>query len=230
MIFRPVHEADLHLQPANHVVPPTSKLVTWHTDQHLFLNIAHKGFPSNCQNLQIRRAFKIVVKQLVTECIDQYRLYSLVHLLQQLVTERTDWLPAKQPCTVTSITGYCMYWPATGFTALYSSLNWLQCTGYTALYTGFNNWLQSVPAGTGYTACTLPPTTAYSMYQPATGFTALYSSLNWLASTTGYRVYRLVLTTQPCTLQQLATECTDWYWLHSLVHLLHSMGWPNIDQ
>ena len=45
-----------------------------------------------------------------------------------------------------------MYRPATGFTALYSSLNWLQCTGYTALYTGFNNWLQSVPAGTGYTA------------------------------------------------------------------------------
>ena len=98
--FRPVHEADHHLQSANHVVP--------HTDQHLFLNIAHKGFPSNCQNLQIRRAFKeilllmaetysqlnftqkIVVKlfqQLVTECTDQYRLYSLVHLLQQPVTE-----------------------------------------------------------------------------------------------------------------------------------------------
>ena len=45
-----------------------------------------------------------------------------------------------------------MYRPATGFTALYSSLNWLQCTGYTALNTGFNNWLQSVPTGTGYTA------------------------------------------------------------------------------
>ena len=81
-----------------------------------------------------------------------YWLHSLVHLLQQLVTECTDRLPAKQPCTVTSVTGYSMYRPATGFTALYSSLNWLQCTGYTALYTGFNNWLQSVPAGTGYTA------------------------------------------------------------------------------
>ena len=81
-----------------------------------------------------------------------YWVHSLVHLPQQLVTECTDRLPAKQPCTVTSITGYSMYRPATGFTALYSSLNWLQCTGYTALYTGFNNWLQSVPAGTGYTA------------------------------------------------------------------------------
>ena len=55
-------------------------------------------------------------------------------------------------CTLTSTTGYSVYRPATDFTALYSSLNWLQCTGYTALYTGFNNWLQSVPAGTGYTA------------------------------------------------------------------------------
>ena len=128
-----------------------------------------------------------------------YWLHSLVHLLQQLVTECTDRLLAKQPCT-----GYSM------FTALYSSLNWLQCTGYTALYTGFNNWLQSVPAGTGYPACTLTSTTGYSMYRPATGFTALYSSSTGysvpatqpctLASTTGYRVYRLVLATQPCTL------------------------------
>ena len=78
-----------------------------------------------------------------------------------------------------------MYRPATGFSALYSSLNWLQCTGCTALYTGFNNWLQSVPAGTGYTACTLTSTTGYSMYRLATGFTALYSSLNWLQCT-GY--------------------------------------------
>ena len=76
----------------------------------------------------------------------------VVNFIQQLVTGCTDWLPAKQPCTVTSMTGYSMYRPATGFTALYSSLNWLQCTGYTALYTGFNNWVPSVPAGTGYTA------------------------------------------------------------------------------
>ena len=49
VIHRPGHEADRHLQSANHVLPPTSKLVMWHTDQHLFLNIDHKGFPSNCQ-------------------------------------------------------------------------------------------------------------------------------------------------------------------------------------
>ena len=118
-----------------------------------------------------------------------------------------------------------MYRPATGFTALYSSLNWLQCTGYTALYTGFNNWLQSVPAGTGYTACTLTPTTGYSMYRPATGSTALYSSLNWLQCTGWYWLHSLVH-----LLQQLATECTDWYWLHSLVHLLHSMGYKSTNR
>ena len=103
-----------------------------------------------------------------------YWLHSLVHLLQQLVTECTDRLPAKQPCTVTSIAGYSIYRPATGFTALYSNLNWLQCTGYTALYTGFNNWLQSVPAGTGYKA--------------------LYTHFNnWLQYVpTGYRLHSLI--------------------------------------
>ena len=48
-----------------------------------------------------------------------------------------------------------------------------------------------------------------------------------LASTTGYRVYRLtVLATQPCTLASTTgTECTGWYWLHSLVHLLQQIGY-----
>ena len=48
---------------------------------------------------------KIVVNfihQMVTECT--YWPHSLVHLLQQLVTECTNRLPAKQYCTVTSIT------------------------------------------------------------------------------------------------------------------------------
>ena len=49
VIHWPGHEADRHLQSANHVVPLTSKLVMWHTNQPLFLNIDHKGFPSNCQ-------------------------------------------------------------------------------------------------------------------------------------------------------------------------------------
>ena len=108
---------------------------------------------------------------------------SLVHLLQQLVTECTDQLPAKQPCTVTSVTGYSMCRPATGFTALYSSLNWLQCTGYTALYTGFNNWLQSVPAGTGYTALYTCFNNWLQSVPAGTGYTALYTCFNlWVTS------------------------------------------------
>ena len=87
-----------------------------------------------------------------------------------------------------------MYRPATGFTALYSSLNWLQCTGYTALYTGFNNWLQSVPTGTGYTALYTGFNNWLQSAPAGTGYTALYTSA------TSYRVYRLVLATQPCTL------------------------------
>ena len=58
----------------------------------------------------------------------------LVHSLQQLVTVCTDRLLASQPYTVAS-TGCSV--PATQ-----------PCT----LASGFNNWLQSVPAGTGYTA------------------------------------------------------------------------------
>ena len=65
-------------------------------------------------------------------------------------------------------------------------------------------------------------------------------SLVHLFSQTGYRVYRLVLAIQPCTLASTSgysvptgtgytalytcfnnwLQCTDWYWLHSRVHLL----------
>ena len=82
-----------------------------------------------------------------------YRLNSLVQLLQQLVTVHR---PTTQPYTVALTTGYSV--PAgTGYTALYTCFSyWLQSvpagTCYTALYTCFNNWLQSVPAGAGYTA------------------------------------------------------------------------------
>ena len=73
-------------------------------------------------------------------------------------------------------------------------------TGYTALYTYFNNWLQSVP--TDYwlnslvlvTVCSQPYTVA------STGYSVPATQPCTLASTTGYRVYRLVLATQPCTL------------------------------
>ena len=57
-------------------------------------------------------------------CFNNYRLHSLVQLLQQLVIECTDQVPATQPCIVVSTT-----------------------TAYTALYSCFNNWLQSVPTG-----------------------------------------------------------------------------------
>ena len=48
-----------------------------------------------------------------------YRLHSLVHLFQQLVTERTNQVLATQPCTVDSMTGYRVYRPGTGYPALY---------------------------------------------------------------------------------------------------------------
>ena len=59
---------------------------------------------------------------------------------------------------------------------------------YSFFITGYN-WLQSVPAGTGYTA--------------------LYTCLNnWLQ----------------------VTECTGWYWLHSLVHLLQPTGYKSTNR
>ena len=42
----------------------------------------------------------------------------VVKLLQQLVTECTDRVLATQPCTVASTTGYRVYGPGTGYTAL----------------------------------------------------------------------------------------------------------------
>ena len=41
----------------------------------------------------------------------------VVNLLQQLVTECMDQVPATQPCTVASTTGYRVYGPGTGYTA-----------------------------------------------------------------------------------------------------------------
>ena len=72
-----------------------------------------------------------------------------------------------QTCTLVSTTGYRVYLAGTGYTAFFN--NYLQSvptgTDYTALYTCFNNWLQSVPAGTGYTAlctCFNLPVTKYT--------------------------------------------------------------------
>ena len=69
--------------------------------------------------------------------------------------------------------------------------------------------------------CTLVSTTGYRVYQ-----LVLATQPCTLASTTGFRVYRLGLATDSLVhlLQLLVTECTGWYWLHSLVHLLKQLA------
>ena len=125
------------------------------------------------------------------------------------------YLPATQPCTVTSTTGYRVptgYW-------LHSLVHLLQqlvteCT-------------DRPPAKQ---PCTVTSITGYSMYRPA--------SQPYTVASTGYRVYQLVLATQSCTLastyrlQSLLTRC----WLHNpyctVLHpnWLHRKSWLNIDQ
>ena len=128
--------------------------------------------------------------------------------------------------------------------------NWLQSvpagTGYTALYTCFNNWLQCTDWYWLHSLVHLLQQQLVTVY-----WLVLTTQPCTLASTTGYRVYRLVLATQPCTLASTTgysvptgtgytvlytcfnnnwLQCTDWYWLHSLVHLLQQLviectGW-----
>ena len=109
-----------------------------------------------------------------------YRLHSLVHLLQQLVTVYRPLL-ATLPCTLASTTGCRVYRPVPATQP---------CT------LASRNWLQSVPAGTGYTALyTLA--IGYIWIQP-TGYKStdrvlptqslLYSaSPNWLHKLAKYR-------------------------------------------
>ena len=77
--------------------------------------------------------------------------------------------------------------------------------------------------------CTLASTTGYRVYR-----LVLATQPCTLTSTTVYRVYRLVLARQPCTLASttvhLLTECTNWYWLHSLVHLLQPTGYKSTNR
>ena len=116
----------------------------------------------------------------VTRVYGGYWLHSLVHLLQQLVTE----------CTAG--------------------------TGYTASYTCFNNWLHSVPAGTGYTALY----TCFNNWLHSVRL-VLATQPRTLASTTGCRVYQLVLAKQSSS--TTVTRVYGGYWLHSLVHLLQQL-------
>ena len=143
---------------------------------------------------------------------------------------------ATQLCTLASTTGYRVY-----------RLVLATQPGTLASTTGYR--LQSVPAGTGYTALY----TCLNNWLQVTECAGWY----WLHSlvhlpqqlVTGYKVYRLVLATQPCTLASTTgyrlqsvpagtgytalytclnnwlqvTECAGWYWLHSLVHLLQQL-------
>ena len=117
--------------------------------------------------------------------------------------------------------------------------NWLQSvpagTGYTALYTCFNNWLQCTDwywlhslvhllqqLVTVYRlvlatqSCTLASTTTGYSVPTGTGYTALYTCFNnWLQSIPAVTGYTALYTCFDNWLQ-----CADWYWLHSLVHLL----------
>ena len=161
----------------------------------------------------------------------------VVNLLQQLVTECTDRVPATQSCTVASTTAYRVYRPVTGYTVLYSC---------------FNNCLQSVPTRYRlYSLCTAYPTppTGYRVIQPSPFNSVLilgqvdskYLQI-WL-QLTGYRVfkspdqftgYTALFLPKPVTewsLQPLVTEPTDKVRLYSLAspklvtestHLVHS--------
>ena len=75
---------------------------------------------------------------------------------------------ATQPCTLASTTAYRVYrlvlTTQPSSTTAYRVYRLVLATR-TALYTCFNNWLQSVPAGTGYTAlciCFNLPVTKYT--------------------------------------------------------------------
>ena len=128
-----------------------------------------------------------------------------------------------------------MYRPGTGYTALYTCFNnWLQSvptsTGYTALYTCFNNRLQNLPTSTGHTAlftCWLQNVqtdlrlnSLLQLLQQLVTVYRLATQSYTVASTAGYSVPA----TQPCTVCQLVTECTDWLQaaqsaLNSLLHI-----------
>ena len=121
-----------------------------------------------------------------------YWLHSLVHLLQQLGTECTRWywlhslVHLLQQLGTECTRWYWVHSPVHFFN------NWLQSvptgTGYTALYTCFNHWLQSVPAGTSYTAlctCFNLPVTKYTNRVLATQ-PASFFCFCWLQRITGY--------------------------------------------
>ena len=130
---------------------------------------------------------------------DWYWLHSLVHLLQKLVTECTGWywLHSLVHLLQQLVTVYQLVLATQPCTLCFN--NWLQSvpagTGYTALHTCFNNWLQCTDWYWLHSLVHLLQQQLVTVYllvlatQPCT-----------LASTTDYRVYRQLLATQPCTL------------------------------
>ena len=138
-------------------------------------------------------------------------------------------VPATQPCTLASTTGYRVYRPVPAIQpctlALAIGYIWLQPTGYKStgrvlatqslLYSFSPNWLHKLTnIDQWLSKFVVDPSlpvffffASYSFYywlQLVTECTGWY----WLHSrvhlpqqlVTGYRVYRLVLATQPCTL------------------------------
>ena len=123
---------------------------------------------------------------------------------------------ATQPCTLASTTGYRGYrlvlttHPCTlASTTGYRLQSVLAGTGYTALYTCLNNWLQVTECAGWYWLHSL----VHLLQQLVTKCTGWY----WLHSLVHL-------------LQQLVTECTGWYWLHSLVHLLQPTGYKSTNR
>ena len=64
-------------------------------------------------------------------------------------------------------------------------------------------------------SCKIALAIGYRVYQLVLCYTALYTCFNKCLQSvpTGTGLHSLLH-----LLQQLVTECTDWYWLHSLVH------------
>ena len=103
------------------VVKLFQQLVTEYTDR------LHSLIPTGCRlQVSLPSSTQPAVSRVFNT---QKKVKKVVKLLQQLVTECPDRVPATQPCTVASTTGYRVYRPGTGYTALVQLTrppNWLQ--------------------------------------------------------------------------------------------------------
>ena len=118
----------------------------------------------------------------------------VVNLLQQLVTECTDRVPATQPCTVVSTTVYRVHRQGTGYTA-FVQLTRSQA-GYRVIRPSpFNSVLILGQVDSKYLQIWLQ-LTGYRVFKSPdqfTGYTTLFSPkpvYRVITSTTGYRAYQ----------------------------------------